>query len=108
MATGASLWLATHPEVLGYPAVSLSPASEFIYRLASPAASMGLALLVLAWIERNRALLVFDLVYLVIVAFGWILTPDSRWFLQVITAAVLLLGSIGFALAERGAGRPAS
>lgn len=108
LATGASLWLATHPEVLGYPVVSLSPATEFLYRLASPAASIGLAMLVLAWVERNRALLVFGLVYLVIAAFGWILTPHSRWLLQVITAAVLLLGGIGFALAERRAGRSAS
>jgi hypothetical protein len=50
---------------------------------------------------------VFGLVDLAIVGFGWILTPlPSPWFFQVITAVVLLLGSIGFALAERRAVRP--
>jgi uncharacterized membrane protein YqjE len=77
-------------------------------RLATPEAAIGLALLVLAWVERNRALLVFGLVYLVIVGFGWILTPRSPWAHQATMAVVLLLGSIGFALAERRARRSAS
>jgi hypothetical protein len=108
VATGVSLWLVTHAEVLGYPSAAPSPATEFLYRLVSPEGAIGLALLVLAWVERNRALLVFGLVYLVIVGFGWILIPPSPWLFLVTTAAVLLLGSIGFALAERHAGRPAS
>jgi hypothetical protein len=107
VATGASLWLVTHPGVVGYPLAPPSTAGKLLYRLVSPEGAIGLALLVLAWVERNRALLVFGLVYLAIVGFGWILAPHSFWPIQVITAAVLLLGSIGFALAERRAGRPA-
>jgi hypothetical protein len=107
VATGVSLWLATHAEDFGFPAPP-SPATVLLYRLATPEAAIGLALLVLAWVERNRALLVFGLVYLVIVGFGWIFTPQSPWSHQATTAAVLLLGSIGFALAERRARRSAS
>jgi uncharacterized membrane protein YqjE len=107
VATGASLWLATHAEDFGFPGPP-SPATALLYRLATPAAAIGLALLVLAWVERNRALLVFGLVYLVIVGFGWIFTPQSPWSHQATTAAVLLLGSLGFALAERRAARSAS
>jgi hypothetical protein len=109
VATGVSLWRVTHPGgVVGYALVPPSPATEVLFRLASPQGAIGLALLVLAWVERNRALLVFGLVYLVIVGFGWILIPHSPWLFLVTTAAVLLLGSIGFALAERRAGRPAA
>jgi hypothetical protein len=109
VATGVSLWLVTHPGgVVGYPSVPPSPATEFLYRLVSPEGAIGLALLVLAWVERNRALLVFGLVYLVIVGFGWTLIPRSLWLFAVTTAVVLLLGSAGFALAERHAGRAAS
>lgn len=99
-ATGASLWLITHQ---GEPGFLLRPVSEseVLIRLASPEAGIGLALLVLSRVERYAALLVFSLAYLVVVAFGWRLTPHSFWLPQVITAAVLLLGSIGFALAER-------
>ena len=81
-------------------------------RLASPAGAIGLALLVLAWAERNPALLVFTLGYLVIVlvpiTFGWVI-PLSPWsFLPrlVIQGSVLLLGGIGFALAQRPARLP--
>jgi len=108
VATGASLWLVTHPGVVGYPLAVPSPAGRLLFRLVSPEGAIGLALLVLARVERNRALLVFGLVYLAIVGFGWIFALHSFWPIQVITAAVLLLGSIGFALAERRAVRPAS
>jgi hypothetical protein len=107
-ATGVSLWLVTHPGVVGYPLAAGSPATMFLNRLVSPEGAIGLALLVLAWVERNRALLVFGLVYLVIVSFGWVLSLHSPWAFAAIAAAVLLLGGIGFALAERRAGRPAS
>jgi hypothetical protein len=107
-ATGISLWLVTHPGIVGYPFAAPSPGSQLLNRLVSPEGAIGLALLVLARVERNRALLVFGLVYLVIVGFGWILLPLTLWLFLVTTAAVLLLGSIGFALAERHAARPTS
>jgi hypothetical protein len=78
--------------------IAFAPASYVYWPLA----------LVLAWVERNRALLVFGLVYLVIVDFGWILIPRSPRLFLASTAAVLLLGSLGFAFAERRAQRPAS
>jgi hypothetical protein len=106
VATGISLWLVTHAGVIGYP--SFAPPGFLLFRLVSPQGAIGLALLVLARVERNRALLVFGLVYLVIVGFGWILIPRSPWLFLASTAAVLLLGSLGFALAERRAQRPAS
>src|SRR5262249_31121277 len=67
VATGASLWLVTHPGVVGYPLAAPSPAGKLLYRLVSPEGAIGLALLVLARVERNRALLVLGLVYLAIV-----------------------------------------
>ncbi len=109
VATGISLWLVTHPGVVGYPSFAPSPVPGFLLlRLVSPQGAIGLALLVLAWVERNRALLVFGLVYLAIVGFGWIILPHSPWLFLASTAAVLLLGSLGFALAERRAQRQAS
>jgi hypothetical protein len=106
VATGISLWLVTHPELIGYPSAGPSATGFLLFRLVSPQGAIGLALFVLAWVERNRALLVFGLVYLVIVAFGWVLIPRSPWLFLASTAAVLLLGSLGFALAGRRAQRP--
>ncbi len=73
-------------------------------RLIAPAGTIGIALLVLARLERNIALLVFTLAYLIVVLvplnFGWTAAYD---FLpqQVINGVVLLLGAIGFAVARR-------
>ena len=77
-------------------------------RLITPWGTIGVALLVLARLERNIALLAFTLAYLAVVlvpiTFGW----GDDWgirtaFLpqQVISGAVLLLGAIGFAVAHR-------
>lgn len=104
-ATGGSLWLLTHPQATGHPPAVPSPATELLYRLVSPEAGIGLALLVLAWVERHSALLLFGLMYLVVACSGRIHDQRSwpRYFL-VVTAAMLIAGSIGFALAERRAG----
>lgn len=52
-------------------------------RLISPGAAIGVALLVLARAERNRALLLLTLGYLAVVLvpvrFGWVL--DSPWYI---------------------------
>jgi hypothetical protein len=77
-------------------------------RLVAPWGTIGVALLVLARLERNVALLVFTLGYLAVVLvpidFGW----GAGWGLrtqflpqQVINGTVLLLGAIGFAVAGR-------
>ena len=93
------------------PATADGPPSDFVLvlsRLGDMTGLLGLALLVLAWLERNVALLLFTLGYLVVVLvpvdFGW----GEHWGDQthmipplVISAGVLLLGSAGFALAQR-------
>jgi hypothetical protein len=100
--TGVALWEAhiapspTGPNLIGLSGFGHGLASEI---------PIGLALLVLAWAERNRALLLLTLVYLAVVLLpitfrtsipSWNLVP------QLVTGGtVLLLGGIGFALAQR-------
>ena len=104
--TGVALWEVRNPPV--HP-VGLS---GLAYQLARPAGAIGLALLVLAWAERNRALLLLTLAYLaavlVPITFGPI-QPDAPWYLYpaVFPGSVLLLGGIGFALAQRPLRSPA-
>jgi hypothetical protein len=79
-------------------------------RLVSPWGVIGIALLVLARLERNAALLLFTLGYLALVLLvlpmgdGW----GPPWGIragfalpQLISGAVLLLGAAGFAVARR-------
>ncbi len=86
-----------------------SPWLLLLDRLIGPWGMIGIALLVLARIERNLALFAFTVGYLAVVLvpinFGWVgngsnvrtaWVPD-----QVISGTVLLLGAIGFALAQR-------
>jgi hypothetical protein len=108
-ATGVSLWLVLRPAAGGYPPAAPSSATELLYRLVSPEAGIGLALLVLAWVERNSALLLFGLAYLVIACSGWMQDHRSLpGFLLAVTGAMLIAGGIGFALAERRTGQSAS
>jgi hypothetical protein len=121
--TAASVWLIKNPRpddnILGlhvYPGTRLGAALD---RLVSPAAAIGLALLVLARIERNVALLVFTIGYLAVVLFAFGPTHGSapRPFPSpglfgarlLVDSGVLLLGSVcfaaSFALAGRHAGR---
>ena len=99
--TSAALWELHNPPV-GNP-MGLNLLS---FRLASPGAAIGLALLVLAWAERNRALLLLILAYLaavlVPITIGGI-QHDPAWYSlpAVFQGSVLLLGGIGFALAQR-------
>ncbi|GIM96651.1 hypothetical protein [Paractinoplanes toevensis] len=72
-------------------------------RLIAPWGMIGVALLVLARLERNLALLAFTVVYLAVVLvpinFGWVDHSSTRAeFLpqQVINGGVLLLGAAGF------------
>ena len=73
-------------------------------RLISPAGSIGLALLYLARFERNRILLLIDLVYLVVVLgpinFGWVV-EGAPWGMlpsRVIDGGILFVAGIGLAL----------
>jgi hypothetical protein len=119
LVTGVALWAAHHPpaaehDILGLNLQPQSGLTTFLYRLAGPASAIGLALLVLSWVERNRALLVFTLTYLAIVlvpvTFDWVIARPSPWFFLphlVITGGVLLLGGIGFALTQPPSQQPA-
>jgi hypothetical protein len=106
--TGVALWELHNPPVAQGP-VGLAGLS---FRLASPGAAIGLALLVLAWAERNRALLLLTLAYLVVVlvpiTFSGIHAP-LPWYSYpaVFQGSVLLIGGIGFALAQRPLRSPA-
>jgi hypothetical protein len=103
---GARIYVANHP-----PAPDAPPTADWILlldRLVAPAGTIGVALLVLARLERNLALLAFTLAYLAIVlipiTFGWQMhTSVQAEFLppQVISGVVLALGAAGFALARR-------
>jgi hypothetical protein len=98
---GAALWL-----VHVAPSASvrhLMGLSGFGRGLASEV-PIGLALLVLAWAERNRALLLLTLAYLAVVLLPITFRiPIPSWNLMpqlVAGGSVLLLGGIGFALAQ--------
>jgi hypothetical protein len=101
-----SLWRAFHPLLPpGAARLDVTPLA-----LATPAAGIGLALLVLVWAERNLLLLAYTLVYLAIVLAGSARVIHSHslwWFLPrlLIPAAVLLAGSAFFALAQRATAR---
>src|SRR5262245_16788541 len=106
--TGIALW------ELRNPPVHLNPLGQngLPYRLSSPGAAIGVALLVLSWAERNRALLLLTLAYLAVVlvpiTFGWVQVNPPWYSLPAVSqGSVLLLGGIGFALAQRPLRSPA-
>ena len=105
--TGVALWLHNLPVIQNPAWLNGLP-----YRLVSPGGAIGLALLVLAWAERNRALLPVIIVYLAVVlvpvTFGSV-QFDPPWYSlpAVSQGTVLLLGGIGFALAQRPLRSPA-
>jgi hypothetical protein len=97
--TGALLWTLYHP--LAFTVPGLLPA------LASYSFAIGLALVVLSWAERNGALLALALGYsaVVLLAATFISVSGHRGLgfpvQLVIAGSVLLLGGIGFLLAQR-------
>lgn len=115
--TAVSIWAAHHPplgrrDILGLQIAGQS--WDVANRLFGPACAIGLALLVLAWVERNLALLAVTIGYLLIVLvpidFGWAVARVSPWvFLPhlLIDGAVLLIAGLGFALAQRAGKDPA-
>lgn len=104
VSAGAAAWI--FPDDEARALVHPSAFVQVVFRLLAPAGVIGVALLVLAWLERHVALLLFTLAYLAVVLvpinFGW--EGRSQWQfvpMLVIGGGVLLLGSIGFALAQR-------
>lgn len=103
-AAGAGAWIVPDPHALLHP----SGFTQLLFRLLTPTGGIGLALLLLAWLERHPALLLFALAYLAVVLvpinFGWGAHWGGRWQsvpMLVISGGVLLLGSAGFAWRQR-------
>lgn len=103
VAAGTGAWILPDPPAHPHPSTSV----QVLFRLLTPIGGIGLALLVLAWLERHVALLLFALGYLAVVLvpvdFGW----GAHWTqwrdapMLVISGGLLLLGGAGFALARR-------
>ena len=108
---GASLWRASHPVLPSLAArLASARAPEWAFGFLTPAVAIGLALLVLAWVERSRALLSYSLGYLLVVLLlaNPIMHAPSRWYFLpqlLLPAGLLVLGSAAFALARYAGGR---
>ncbi|MEV7182409.1 hypothetical protein [Kitasatospora sp. NPDC093679] len=93
-----------------------SGVTRFVERLNGNAAAVGLPLLVLARVERSRALLLLAAVYLAIelvpLTTGWAgIDTASPWSVLPrygVPGALLLLGALGFGLAELSGRRRAA
>jgi hypothetical protein len=101
--TGWAWWEAEHPlGDLHTAAVAGAP-----LRLATAGAAIGLALLVLTWAERNLALLLFTVVYLLAVLTNVghvavrVINSPLLFVPMIIQGTLLLLASIGFALVQK-------
>jgi hypothetical protein len=105
-----SIWLIFHP-LIPIPSdpfatdqvIEIEPADWLVNGLASPIAVIGLALLVLAWVERHWALLAYSIGFLTVtmIMSAQVYHGASRWFFLphlLIPAALLLLGAAAFAL----------
>lgn len=101
--TGSLVWTLYHPLAFTLP----GPGWTVGAALHSYSFAIGLALVVLAWAERNGALLALALGYLAVVLVTATVGSVSGhgalgWPVQlVIPRCVLLLGGIGFLLAQR-------
>ena len=113
LSTAWASWAGTHP-VFAAQALHLgrSHAGPLLSRLATPAGAIGLALLLLARIERSRLLLGLTALYLVVtvttVGIGSRPSHPSPWaFLPhlLLCAGVLLGGGIALAVTQ-GAREP--
>jgi hypothetical protein len=104
-----AVWVAARLYLPGHPRQDPFPYWVLVLdRLIAPWGTIGVALLVLARLERNLGLLAFTLGYLTValvpIDLGWHWQgQDSTAFLpqQFINGTVLLLGAIGFRLADR-------
>ena len=118
--TAGSIWLTFHPllplptdpDAVDPAQIEAGPAAWLVNGLASPLAVIGLALLLLAWIERSWTLLAYTLAYLAIgiVQGNRVVHSSSPWFFLpylLVPASVLLLGAAGFALYQPRAKVPA-
>jgi hypothetical protein len=106
LVTAVTIWNVYHPSAGGG-----STLAQVLNQVHTPPAAIGLALLVLAWVEGNAALSWFSLGYLVVVLIpsadftGNRPTLSSPVPRQLIIAGVLLLGSLAFAVSQWAATR---
>lgn len=122
LAAATGFWAARHMTPgapVDFWGLQLDPAAgltTFLERLTGEAASVGLPLLVLSWVERSRALLLFTLAYLVLelvpITSGWAgIAPTSPWSALprlAVPGVFLLLGALGFASTQLRLGRSTS
>jgi hypothetical protein len=109
LATCVALRAAHNPPIGTHDILGLhfrAQSSGVAYRLVGASSAIGVALVVLAWAERTRALLVLAVVYLIVVLvpvnFGWAMQhPWSFVPHLVIDGGLLALGAVGFAIAQR-------
>jgi len=108
--TAVTLWSVYHPSGGG------TPLAQALVQLRTPVAAIGLALLVLAWVEGSRALAWFSVGYLAVVLIpandfpGVVanhVTLSSAMPRQLTIAGVLLIGSLAFALSRPAVPRDA-
>jgi hypothetical protein len=111
----ASVWLTFHP-LLPVPSDPFStdpvefqvgPALWLVNGLTSPLAVIGLALLVLAWVERHWTLLAYSIAYLTVelIMSSRFIQSSSPWYFLpqlLVPATMLLLGAAVFARLEPG------
>ena len=72
-----AIWADTHPAFLAYTLhIPSSQPGQLLNRIASPAGAIGLALLLLAWIEHSRPLLTATVAYLI----AAVTTVGINWF----------------------------
>jgi hypothetical protein len=114
--TGFGLWALAHPalrsEVVGAHVQSTTQIANYIYRIASPAGAIGVAMLLLARIERSWVLLAVTAGYLIVVLapLNTRVGPPSPWsFLPhlLVDGGVLLVGGLLLALIQRAPRRSA-
>ena len=114
--SGAAVWVAHHPPVGSFDVLGVQGPQGYnlFNRLVGPATAIGLALLVLAFVERSRPLLLVTLGYLAVAIAPLSLGPVTRgtqaWhFLPhlLVDGSVLLLAGIAFAVAQRPGRQPA-
>ncbi|MER5635617.1 hypothetical protein ABT095_01520 [Kitasatospora sp. NPDC002227] len=122
LVSATSFWAVSHltpgapVDFLGARLDPHSGLTTFLLRLTGSAASIGLPLLVLAWVERSPALLLLTLVYLAVelvpLTTGWSgIAYSSPWSglpRYGVPGLLLLLGALGFARAQLPRRRTAS
>ena len=115
LTTAWALWADAHPTFLAETlSLVASQHTDLLHRIASPAGGIGLALLLLAWIERSWPLLGLTVVYLIATAvpvhLGSFAHPTPWAFLPhlLLGGGVLLIGGVILALIQRAQGPSAA